>query len=109
MCNNPCAAPGSQVTLGAGLILAGWGKGKFREVTGDKPGNPESELSYNPTPDTLAILDGRFGTISDLLDYAKTAKPENVKMCYHTVKQEPNGEWKITQDIMVGYEPYVFF
>ena len=63
------------MTLGAGLILAGWGKGKFREVTGDKPGNPDTELSYNPTLDTLAILDGRFGTMSDLLDHASLPNP----------------------------------
>ena len=91
--------PWLQVTLPAGLVFAGWGKGKFREVTAEKPVNPDNELEFNPDPNTLAILDGKFATIGELLELAKTSKPELKRaLNYYTSKQEPDGEWKLTQD-----------
>ena len=87
-----------QVTIPAGLVLCGWGKGKFRESSRDKPLQPEREVTFDAKPDTLGVLDGKFGTFADFLNQAKEVKPDNVRFCYHTSTQEPDGEWKITQE-----------
>ena len=81
-----------------GLILAGWGKGKFREVTADM------EIEFNPDLNTVTILDGKFATIAELLEFAKTEKPELKRaLNYYTSKQEPDGEWKLTQDCFTKF------
>ena len=98
-----------QVTIPAGLVLCGWGKGKFREASRDKPLRPECEVTFDAKPDTLGVLDGKFGTFADFLNQAKEAKPDNVRFCYHTSAQEPDGEWKITQERTSQKDVMVYF
>ena len=86
----------SKVTLAAGMILCGWGRGRFRELS-TSPFDADKELDFTATPDGLAILDN-LATFSELLDAAKKNKPDNCKICYHKSSQDPEGSWAMQQD-----------
>ncbi|CAJ1358140.1 unnamed protein product [Effrenium voratum] len=88
---------GNTVTLPFGLVVCGFGKGKFKEISPDKP-LEDSECGFDPVPEMLAMLDNKVASFSEHLNHAKMNKPECVKLCYHTVKQEPNQNWSFTKD-----------
>lgn len=85
------------MTLPFGLVVCGFGKGKFKEISPDKP-LEDSECGFDPAPEMLAMLDNKVASFSEHLNHAKMNKPECVKLCYHTVKQEPNQNWSFTKD-----------
>ncbi|CAK8998958.1 unnamed protein product [Durusdinium trenchii] len=84
-------APGS-VTIANGSVLAGWGKGKFRE-RGQKPCD-ENELEFLCTSETMVHIDNKCLSLSDLLDSEK----ESAKVAYYKVSKDPDGKWNFKQD-----------
>ena len=80
------------MTIANGSVLAGWGKGKFRE-RGQKPCD-ENELEFLCTPETMVHIDNKCLSLSDLLDSEK----ESAKVAYYKVSKDPDGKWNFKQD-----------
>ena len=87
-----------KVTLAEGMVLCGWGKAKFRELTTDKPLDSDTEILFEADATTVGVLDNKYGTVADFLGAAKVMKPNTVKVCYHKCTQDPEGNWILVKD-----------
>ncbi|CAJ1415144.1 unnamed protein product, partial [Effrenium voratum] len=86
------------VTVAAGAVLSGFGKGKFRHVLPDAPLNEDKEVVFDCAPENYCMVDGKLHTFAEMLHDLKKKQPGNVKVCYHKVTQDPSGAWKIEKD-----------
>lgn len=89
----------AQVTLAEGAILCGFGKTKFAECPADPTTiDHETQWIFEVTDNTWANVDQVTGPMQDVLDYAKSTKPNNCKVCYHKALQDPEGNWMLEKD-----------
>ena len=88
--------PVSKVTLPQGMVLAGWGKAKFREGKKDAPVT-EDETLFHVDTNSQGYLDGTHGSMQDFLDSARLSKPD-AKICYHKCTKQPDGDWLIAKE-----------
>ena len=94
----PLTVPfGAKVTLNEGMVLAGWGKAKFREPSKEHPLDAEKELLFHVSPDDLGVWDGVNGTFGDFLTANKVKTP-GIQVCYHTCDQDPEGAWTFKKE-----------
>ena len=85
-----------KVTFAAGSVLAGWGKGKFRDGSQNKCKDDELEFICGATEH--ALLDNKLYLIPDLLDMQLKANADGAKICYYMISQSPDGTWDFQQD-----------
>lgn len=79
------------------MILAGWGKAKFREPSKESPFDPQTEILFEVKGSDYGILDNVTGTMEEFLTKQKATTPDP-KICYHTCKQQPEGDWLMEKD-----------
>ncbi|CAJ1427550.1 unnamed protein product [Effrenium voratum] len=95
---------GGKVSLNFGMVVAGWGKGKFRERTVDNP-RQSGELEFLVRADDLLLVDGKVDNASSILSQNKAKKLEACKISYHACKQNPDTTWEIKQEGGVIFTP----
>ncbi len=78
------------------MVLAGWGKAKFREGKKDAPAT-EEEILFHVDASSQGYLDGTHGTIQDFLESARLSKPD-AKISYHKCTKQPDGEWLLEKE-----------
>ena len=82
------------MTLQQGTVLCGFGKAKFREAD-KKEQNPDNEIIFEVTGDSMGILDGAAGTMEEFL--RKGDKP-NLRICYHKTSMQPDGSYSLEKE-----------
>lgn len=87
----------------AGSVLAGWGRGKFRDGA-DKPAG-ENELEFFGSAEGWGLLDNKLASFADLMVAQEKLKTYGAKLCYHTVSKDPSGSWIFAQDLFWFYTP----
>ena len=86
----------SKVTFANGSVVAGWGKGKFRD--GSQSKCKDDELEFTIGDDQYVLLDNKLYMIPDLLDMLSKANGGVPQICYYKISQGPDGKWTFQQD-----------
>ena len=94
------------MTFPAGSILAGWGKGKFRD--GSEQKCKDNELEFTCGAETYGMMDNKLNLLTDLLTAEQKVKSQHPKLCYHTIKQDPSGGWEFLQDTCIYIYTYIY-
>ena len=94
------------MTFPAGSILAGWGKGKFRD--GSEQKCKDNELEFTCGAETYGMMDNKLNLLTDLLTAEQKVKSQHPKLCYHTIKQDPSGGWEFLQDTCIYIYIHIF-
>ena len=56
------------MTVAAGAVLSGFGKGKFRHVLPDAPLNEDKEVVFDCAPENYCMVDGKLHTFAEMHD-----------------------------------------
>ncbi|CAK8990693.1 Uncharacterized protein SCF082_LOCUS2343 [Durusdinium trenchii] len=90
---------GHNVTLHRSAVLCGFGKTKFREAPQDESQiDNDKEIMFEVTPQTYAILDGKFATIGEHLVALDGSKPNAAKISYHKTSKNPDGAFELEKE-----------
>ena len=84
------------MTFAFGSVLAGFGKGKFRD--GSAQAAESGEVEFTCSCDAYGVLDNKPMTFGEMMDQEKS-KGVVAQMCYHKVVQEPSGKWDFEQEM----------
>ena len=73
-----------QVSISAGTVLAGFGKGKFRHAK-EEVALLDSEIEFlvSTPEDAIGIMDGNARSIGEYMEAQRSKSPDRPALCYH--------------------------
>lgn len=89
----------SKVSIAEGVVLAGFGKGKFRHIKEEVP-NQDSEIEFVVTKPTeqIGIMDGVSKSLGDFMEGQRAKSPDKPVLCYHEASFDlVERKWDIKQ------------
>ncbi|CAK9032566.1 unnamed protein product [Durusdinium trenchii] len=81
-----------EASLKAGLIICGFGKGKWKLAEGSQENNPRTEVLFELSgPDDLVLFNGHLKTVFEVVQ-AQQQKVPKVRIAHHTMTEEPDAK-----------------
>ena len=97
----------TEVRLMQGFIVAGFGKGSWKERKDDEA-NKDKEILFDLKPETFVLQGNQLKVVKDIVNALRMTKPAS-KVCYHELVDAPTAEdpsaWSLKRTLNVYFVP----